>query len=82
MNPASVTRLLALSLTLLLNGVSTTFAAEKPGHKTALFDGKTLHGWTVENGCKARVKDGARLRSEWRARRLGDGWLYQSRTPR
>ena len=30
----------------------------------------------------ARVKDCARLRSEWNAQRLGDGWLYQTRPPR
>ena len=79
MNPASVVGLLALSLTLILNTFSTSFAveklaAEKPGHKTELFDGKTLHGWTVENGCKVRVKNGAILLE------AGNGWLRSDHT--
>lgn len=35
----------------------------------SLFDGKTLHGWTIENDCKVRVKDGAILLE------AGNGWL-------
>ena len=45
-----------------------SFAAE-PGHAYSLFDGKTLHGWTVENGCEITVEDGAILLKG------GDGWL-------
>ncbi len=39
------------------------------GHRSSLFDGKTLNGWTAENGAVAEVKDGAILL------KAGDGWL-------
>lgn len=39
------------------------------GHTSSLFDGKSLDGWTVENGAKVEVQDGALLLKD------GDGWL-------
>ncbi len=44
-------------------------AAEPVGFRHALFDGKSLNGWTAENGCEVDVVDGClRLKS-------GLGWL-------
>ena len=44
-------------------------ADEQPGYRRSLFDGKTLTGWTAENGCEVDVVDGCiRLKS-------GLGWL-------
>jgi len=40
----------------------------------SLFDGKTLNGWTAENGCKASVKDGLILLES------GNGWLRTDHT--
>lgn len=48
----------------------TSFAAPKhAGYALHLFNGKNLDGWTVENGCQARVQDGAILLEG------GNGWL-------
>jgi hypothetical protein len=44
------------------------------GFSQSLFDGKTLNGWTAENGCKARVKDGMILLES------GNGWLRTDHT--
>lgn len=42
---------------------------EPVGYRRSLFDGKTLNGWTAENGCEVDVTDGCiRLKS-------GLGWL-------
>jgi hypothetical protein len=41
----------------------------RPEFKRALFDGRTLEGWTAENGCEAEVVDGQMLL------KAGDGWL-------
>lgn len=38
-------------------------------YTSSLFDGKTLEGWTAENGCKAVVKDGMIVLES------GEGWL-------
>lgn len=38
-------------------------------HKSCLFDGKSLDGWTVENGAKVEIQDGNLLLKD------GDGWL-------
>lgn len=44
-------------------------AAEMPGFGKSLFDGVSLHGWSIENDCDVDVVDGCiRLKS-------GDGWL-------
>lgn len=43
--------------------------ASPAGYKLSLFDGKSLDGWVVENGCKAVVDDGTLLLQ------AGDGWL-------
>lgn len=48
---------------------SNTRAAEPEGAKSSLFDGKTLHGWTVEGEAKAEVKDGQLRLVD------GNGWL-------
>ena len=39
-----------------------------------LFDGETLAGWTVENGCRVRVEDAAILLES------GNGWLRSDQT--
>lgn len=39
------------------------------GHRYSLFDGKSLEGWTVENGAKVEVQDGMLLLKD------GNGWL-------
>ena len=39
-----------------------------------LFDGKSLSGWTVENGCEATVENGVLLFKG------GDGWIRSDRT--
>ncbi len=39
------------------------------GHTSRLFDGKSLEGWTVENGAKVEIQDGNLLLKD------GDGWL-------
>ncbi len=44
------------------------------GHQSSLFDGKTLNGWTIENGCQVSVKDGQLLLEG------GDGWLRSDHT--
>jgi Domain of Unknown Function (DUF1080) len=44
-------------------------ADEPAGFARSLFDGRSLHGWAIENDCDADVVDGClRLKS-------GDGWL-------
>lgn len=45
-----------------------------PAFTYDLFDGKTLHGWTAENGCSVKVEDGA-IKLE-----AGDGWLRSDYT--
>ena len=44
-------------------------SAAAAGFSYPLFDGKTLSGWTAENGCKAEVDDGEIHLLE------GNGWL-------
>lgn len=48
--------------------------ATAKGHQSPLFDGKTLNGWTIENGCQVSVKDGQLLLEG------GDGWLRSDHT--
>ena len=47
----------------------TPIAAAECGHTSSLFDGKSLDGWTVENGAKVEIQDGLLLLKD------GDGWL-------
>lgn len=49
-------------------GVGDATAADD-GYTASLFDGRSLRGWTAENGCEAAVQDGAILLKS------GDGWL-------
>src|SRR5688572_11439380 len=49
-------------------------AHSQTGHRYALFDGITLHGWTAENGAVAIVEDGNVLL------KAGDGWLRSDHT--
>lgn len=49
-------------------------AAALKGHQSSLFDGKTLNGWTIENGCQVSAKDGQLLLEG------GDGWLRSDHT--
>ena len=44
-----------------------TIAAPFSGH--TLFDGESLHGWNLENQCKASARHGELLLEE------GNGWL-------
>jgi hypothetical protein len=62
-------RLLSLSIASILTLGSIQFAAAADGVRTSLFDGKTLAGWNVENGCKASVLKGSLLLE------AGNGWL-------
>jgi hypothetical protein len=48
--------------------------AAKDEFSCSLFDGKTLNGWTVENGCEVGVEDGCILLKE------GNGWLRSDHT--
>lgn len=53
-----------------LFGSETLQAQDAPaGFERSVFDGKTLTGWTVENGCEATVEDGHLVL------KAGDGWL-------
>ncbi len=61
-------------LCLLLAVLHTNARAEKPGHTYALFDGKTLDGWTIENDCKVSVRDGMMVLES------GNGWLRSHNT--
>ena len=45
-----------------------------PQFSFALFDGRSLDGWTAENGCEAAVEDGLLVL------KAGDGWLRSDRT--
>lgn len=65
-----ITRLSAVFITLMmiLQYVESPLAAAEE-FSYPLFDGKSLAGWTVENGCQASVADGV-LKLE-----AGDGWL-------
>lgn len=58
--------------TILLAAAGGVKAAE--GYTYSLFDGKTLRGWTVENDCTAKVKDGMILLES------GNGWLRSDHT--
>lgn len=61
-----VRMLIVLSMATLHRGL---FAEESKSFRHSLFDGSTLNGWTVENGCEVDVVDGCiRLKS-------GLGWL-------
>jgi hypothetical protein len=56
----------------LLGMASRATAAE--GYTYSLFDGQSLHGWTIENDCEAEVQDGMILLKS------GDGWLRSDHT--
>lgn len=43
--------------------------SQRLGHRSELFDGKTLNGWTLEGKCQASVQDGNLLLE------AGDGWM-------
>ncbi|HLQ43560.1 MAG TPA: DUF1080 domain-containing protein, partial [Planctomycetaceae bacterium] len=58
----------SLDRPLLADQPAATKAAES-GYTSTLFDGKSLDGWTVENGAKVEVQDGLLLLKD------GDGWL-------
>src|SRR6516162_4863955 len=63
-----------------LAGMSARFlglsAAEPPAleFSDALFDGRSLDGWSAENGCEAGVENGLLVL------KAGDGWLRSDRT--
>lgn len=52
-----------------LLGIEPLLAQDAPAFQRSVFDGKTLNGWTIENGCEAAVEDGNLLLKG------GDGWL-------
>ncbi len=58
-----------LALILLVAGTSALAGDCCDSPKLALFDGKTLAGWTVENDCQVAVEDGMLVL------KAGDGWL-------
>ena len=49
-------------------------STEVPTYSYKIFDGKSLDGWTVENGCQVEVKEGNILL------KAGDGWLRSDHT--
>ncbi|MGE5193577.1 MAG: DUF1080 domain-containing protein [Deltaproteobacteria bacterium] len=51
-------------------------AADAPAHRfmDALFDGRSIDGWSAENGCAVAVEDGLLVL------KAGDGWLRSDRT--
>lgn len=58
-----------VAMALLVIGSTFAAAADKPAFTTALFDGKSLDGWVLENDAEVDVVDGAlRLKA-------GNGWL-------
>jgi len=53
-----------------LLGLQAVQAQDQPaGFERSIFNGQTLHGWTIENGCEATVEDGLLVL------KAGDGWL-------
>lgn len=64
-----------LALLFALLGFGTLQAQDAPaGFQRQVFDGKTLDGWTIENGCEAAVEDGNLVL------KAGDGWLRSDHT--
>jgi hypothetical protein len=61
----------AIALILLASAAQ---AADLPAHTYDLFDGRSLDGFTVENGCEAEVRDGAILL------KASNGWLRSHHT--
>src|SRR5215472_9236774 len=61
----------ALACAIGLCGLARLAAAETPSAKftCSLFDGRSLAGWTVENGCEAGVEEGLLVL------KAGNGWL-------
>lgn len=57
------------SLVFCLSEIATASDPARREFSHPLFDGKTLNGWTAENGCEAEVKDGMLLL------KAGNGWL-------
>lgn len=73
MRPTVFPRLLLMTL---CSAVLSPLAFADEGFRYSLFDGKTLHGWTAENGAVAEVEEGAILL------KAGDGWLRSDHTYR
>lgn len=69
-----MSRCLLLAVVLSLNSLTAAAADKASGHKSALFNGKDLKGFVIENDCKASVKDGAILLT------AGNGWLRSHHT--
>lgn len=67
---------LTLGIALLLGVQDASRGEGLPSYSYSLFDGKSLAGWTVENDCKAEVKDGLILL------KAGNGWLRSDHTYR
>ncbi len=64
-----------LALVIASIGVGSLRAQDAPvGYSMPVFDGKTLNGWTIENGCEAVVEDGNLVL------KAGDGWLRSDHT--
>jgi len=72
--PLSVCWVLAAAGTLAIPVLVTAADMPEPQFSYALFDGRSLDGWTAENGCEAAVEDGLLVL------KAGDGWLRSDRT--
>jgi hypothetical protein len=64
-----LSRALLTTLFLVLISLHSSGAEPTAEHTSSLFDGQTLNGWTLENDCKASVKDGLIVLD------AGDGWI-------
>ena len=74
MSVPAACRFASLLVSFVAAGVTAAAAGEE--FRADLFDGKSLQGWTVENGCEADVQDGCILL------KAGDGWLRTDHTYR
>lgn len=59
---------------IIVAGLPAVAADKPPEFRYSLFDGRSLSGWTMENGCEAGVEGGLLLL------KAGDGWLRSDHT--
>ncbi len=74
--PPSILSSVAMTCLCLFPILVPAVAADAPGagYTMSLFDGKSLHGWTVENDCEVAVEDGLLVL------KAGNGWLRSDHT--
>jgi len=76
LHPLPLPRSLLASCGLLLLFLTDNAGAEaaSPGYTVPLFDGDSLHAWTVENDCQVTVEEGLLILKS------GNGWLRSAHT--